>query len=72
VGSWKEFRVKEVADFRPVQIGQRTYSLHMSLKSGKYVRLEYSSSSNVQGIREKAARLRAEIGLEAGPVVTRV
>lgn len=61
--SAKEYRVDDIADFRPIHTGRRSYALHMVLKSGERVRLHHGGTSDVDGIRRTAARMMQTVGL---------
>lgn len=61
--SVKEYAVADIADIKPVSIGERTYSLALVLKAGKTVRLEYSGNSNTQPMLAAAARIKAATGV---------
>lgn len=66
--SRKVYHLADIADVRPIYIGDRGYSLALILKSGRRVRIEYSSSSDVQS-REKTA---ANIMLQLAPYLQNV
>jgi hypothetical protein len=61
--SAKEYRVDDIAEFRPVSAGRRSYALNMVLKSGERVRLHYGGTSNIDGIRRTAERMMQTVGL---------
>jgi hypothetical protein len=58
--SRKEFPLSEIADVRPILVGERGLSLALILRSGKSVRIELSSTSD----RQAQEKLAAEILLQ--------
>ena len=61
--SVKEYHVAEIADIGLVSMSERNYSLALMLRSGKSVRIEYSSSGHVLKLEEQAAAIKAAIGV---------
>jgi hypothetical protein len=62
-----EYRVDDIAEFRPARVGTRTYALHMFLKNQQYVRLHLGGTSDVGGIRAQAAQMAQKVGLAPPP-----
>ena len=64
--SVKEYRVDEIAEIRPQHMSKGRCALGMWLKSGQFVRLAYGWKSDVPGMQQAAARIKAAIGLKSG------
>ena len=67
-----EYRVEDIAEFRPVGVGRRGYALHLILKTKQSVPLEHSSTSNVDRVRAEAAQMAQTIGLTPAPRAVRL
>jgi hypothetical protein len=68
---WRSVKVYPIADINDiglVSMGENAYSLALFLKSGKKVRIDYSSTSNTDRLQEQAARIKAALGLRLSVV----
>jgi hypothetical protein len=59
--SVKEYPLTDIFDIRPLEAGERSYSLAMLLKSNKFVRLEQSSNTNIRAVEAEAAAIKARL-----------
>ncbi len=70
--SLKEYPLTDIFDFRPLSIGERTHSLSMLLKSNKFVRLEYSATTDIGALEAQAAAIKAQLAPYLPPKSIRV
>jgi hypothetical protein len=61
----RQYPLAEIADVTPMSTGRNSYALALKLKSGERVRLDLGGTSNVGRLREKAAQIKAQIGMTA-------